>query len=255
MRKKTVLLFGVFVLTTAIVVFAQHRGWFHFTVDETKLDAKEEFKKVMTVLNSPDSVMHISGTMRVYDQENKNKLQEQSSFLVEKTNQSFYSRLGYVQTIGVDSFLIEIDTVNQLIGLSRADVSMYHKRLSNAIAIDQFLEDSAVFKMELSVREINQTDRAITIKNPLTPEIKLSTIYYDANTYRIKKAETDWWKSGMPEPEKKDEQKTWHSEVSYIYSRMLTVSAVEKMKAVVEFANGVVSVKPAYKNYQLTTSF
>ena len=249
------LLSGLLVITTAVVVFAQQHGWFPVTGTQTKPDAKEEFKKVMSVLNASDSVMHVSGVIRVYDQENKNKLQEQNSFIVEKNGHTLYSRMGYQQTIGVDSILVEIDTVNQLLSVSNFDANDADKILSGAMAFDRYLEDTGVFKMELSVKEISKEQRAITIINPMTPEIKSSTLYYDASTYKVIRSEIDWWKSGMPPAEKKDEENIWHTEIVYQYRGLLTVSAAEKMKRILSLSNGVVSVMPAYKNYQLTTSF
>ena len=70
--------------------------------------------------------------------------------------------------------------------------------LQSGLPFERFMHDTSGFKINASISEKNQ-ERVLTIVSELNPEIKSSMIYYDPVTYRIKKAEIEWWKDAVIE--------------------------------------------------------
>ena len=89
----------------------------------------------------------------------------------------------------------------------------------------------------------------------LNPEIRSSIIYYDALTYKIRKAEIEWWKKAMIYENENMNKKTWLTVMEYTYPVSPGISVAETVNKIIVLKNGTAEATAAYKDYRLHVSF
>ena len=89
------------------------------------LSAEEEYKKITATFFDKNTNQHIEGEITLYDGENTSKEKEKSSFVFINYGQTFYSRLGYLQTFSNGNFVVQLDTVNKYLVILKAKDSSF----------------------------------------------------------------------------------------------------------------------------------
>lgn len=258
-KTKMVIPVVIVLVLSGFFAVANNYHWFGWHTDTGKSilpDAKDEMRKLYSLYNKQDSSFNIKGIIRLFDRENKNVLKEETPFLYSKQGRQFSSQLGYLQTFLIDSLLIQLDTLNKYIIVSKAD-----DQLGNAPAVaetglpfEKFMQDTSLFKIEAIVSDSDK-QRMLKIKSDLNPEIKALSIFYDPLTYTIKRVETEWWKDGGMYDSKNDGDKTWLTIIDYAYPARVDLSATEKVNKIIVRNDERISPAPAYKDYEIRVTF
>jgi hypothetical protein len=256
-KKKIILTAGVLLLVTGLLAIANNFHWLGLNSSDNKTelpDAKEELRKLYAVYNRPDTSLNIKGVIKLYDRENKDALKEKTPFSYSKKGIQQYSQLGYVQTFINDSLLVQLDTLNKYIIVSKTGAGSIPQSGQTILPFEKFVQDTSTFKIELTVTEKNK-ERVLTIKSDLNPGIRSSAIYYDPATYKISKAEIEWWKEAMVYENEDTDKKTWLTVMEYSYPVLSEIPVVEKIKKIIIIKDGKVEPAPAYKEYQFQVTF
>ncbi|MBL7740730.1 MAG: hypothetical protein JNK14_16040 [Chitinophagaceae bacterium] len=255
-KKKLVIPALIILVLSGLFAVANTYHWFGMNRNNTAdlPAAKEELRKVFARFSDPASIIHIRGTIRLFDRENNDALKEQISFSYSKQGQQFSSRVGYVQTFVADSLAIQLDTVNKYIILSRVDKGSELLTAQTALPFEKFMQDTSAFKIEAVVAQ-NNKERSLAIKSELSPEIKMTTIFYDPVTYTIKRAEIEWWKEPLVYKNEEDFKRTWLTVLEYTYPLSGGASVSEKIRKIIIQKDGKIEPGPAYRDYQVQSSF
>lgn len=256
-KKKIILTGGVLLLVTGLLAIANNNHWFGLNSgdDKTKLpDAKEELRKIYTLYSKPDTSFYMKGVIKLYDHENKDALKEQTPFSYLKKGMQLYSQLGYLQTFISDSLVLQFDTVNKYITVSKVDLRSVQPAGQTGLPFEKFMQDSSSFEIEATVMEKNK-ERALTIKSDLNTDIKSSVIYYDPLTYKIRKAEIEWWKEAMVYGTEDRDKKTWLTVMEYNFPALPGISVTEKIKKIIVLKNGTAEATTTYKDYKVHVNF
>ena len=115
-----------------------------------------------------------------------------------------------------DSLFVQVDTVEKYIMVSKVQDTA-KAPVEIGVPYEKFLRDTAAFKIELVLTGKN-TERSISIRSELNPDIKSSIVYYDTTSYRIRRMETIWWKEGVVYNDTASQKKTWLSVMDYTYA-------------------------------------
>ncbi|HET9056046.1 MAG TPA: hypothetical protein VFN30_04275 [Chitinophagaceae bacterium] len=217
-------------------------------------DAKQELKKIYTLYSNADSSITMEGIIRFYDKEKNDALKEQTGFYFTRNKKNFYSRLDYLQTYCADSLLIQLDTINKFIVVSKINIEVEEGHSQNILPFERFMQDTSSFKITATIKEEND-ERIITIQSELNPEIKSTSLYYDPVTYKIKRAEVEWWKDPLPGNDKESENKIWLANIEYRYPGISNISVENSIKKIIIINKGQVQVTEAYKDYEVKLSF
>ena len=256
-KKKIILTASVLLSVTALLAIANNFHWLGLNNGNNKEDlpdAKGELRKLYALYGKPDTSFYIKGMIRLYDHENKDALKEQTSFSYLKKRMQLYNQLGYLQTFMADSLIVQLDTINKYIMVSKVDIPSIQLQGQTGFPFEKFMQDTSAFNIKATVLEKNK-ERALLIKNELTPEIKSTIIYYDPVTYKITKAEIEWWKEAMVPGNDEAEKKTWLTVMEYTYPASPGISVAEKIKRIIVLKNGTAEAMPEYKDYQVHVSF
>jgi hypothetical protein len=258
-KKKILIPLAVLLILSGLVAIAGNYHWFGLNiVNKTTADlpdAKEELKKLYTVYSNPDSAMHIEGTIRLFDRENEDAFKEEAKFSYSRKGKQLFSELGPIQSVMADSIIVQLDTANKYILVSKIDGAAELPAQAAGLPFEKFMQDTSAFKIEAAVSEKGK-ERALTIKSELNPEIKSSTLYYDPATYRISHAEIEWWKEAIVYKDEDSQKKTWLSVIRYTYPLSSGKSAAEEIKKIIVInKEGKAEPAKAYNDYSIRSSF
>ena len=256
-KKKIILPVLLLFVVSGLFAIAKNYHWFGLDISKNKTDlpdAKEELRKIYGLYSKPDTSLSIKGIIRLYDRENKDALKEQTPFSYSKKGMQVYSQLGYMETFVDDSIVVQLDTVNKYIIVSKTDMSQVQASSQPGLPFEKFMQDTSAFKVEVTVAEKNK-QRTLTIKSELNPEIKSSIIYYDPVSYKILKAEIEWWKEAIVYENEDTDKKTWLTIMDYTYPLAPGLTVQEKIKKIIVWKDGKAEPAPAYKDYQVHITF
>jgi hypothetical protein len=216
--------------------------------------AKDELKKLYAVYANPDSSLYTKGMVRLYDGEKNNKIMEEMAFSYLKKKKQFISQLGALQSLMGNSLFVQVDTVEKYIMVSKVKDTA-KAPVEIGVPYEKFLRDTAAFKIEL-VLTGKKTERSISIRSELNPEIKSSIVYYDTTTYKIRRMETIWWKDGVVYNDTASQKKTWLSVMDYTYSPVPATLVEDAIRRYITInAQGKAEATPAFLSYDLRSSF
>ena len=214
--------------------------------------APEEFKKLMKRYGQAnDSLALVTGTIRIYDEENKGKLKETSSFRYLRSGAGYYMQLSYLQTFCDGKWVVQLDTVNRQIVVEKARGQFPGGMINPAMAQESFFSDTARFRITGVVKtEGNQ--RSLRLQSELNPETRYSTLFYDTLSYRLSKAEIERWKPGAAADEKGD--KIWLVKIDYQYPPAETMDLRRRIRSMVSVDGGKPTLTVAYRDYELNVN-
>ena len=229
-------------------------GWNNNTPGKAR-DGKEELRKLYSRYNQADSSWHINGTIRLYDGEKNNGAQqEETSFNYIKKGLEFYSSFGYTRMISGKDLVIQIDTLNKYIVISKPVAMEDGAVKQTAFPFEKFMNEKSDFKIEASVSEHND-ERTLVLNNELTPEIKYCSIVYDTANYQIRRCEIAWWKDALPGTDAEAAKKVWLTRIEYHYLPPVDLSTKDKIDEVITVKNNQIIPVGIYKDYQVEKTF
>jgi len=252
-------IFLVFVLATLIVLLfaavGQKVGLKHIApTNEKELPAAAgEYRRIMERFSGADSNIDLSGTIRIYDSENKYALKEQRGFRYTRYGSQFYTRLSCLQTFCDGSLMLQLDTLNRTITVSKATVGQ--KGSANPViqSFDRLFSDTATFRISGKVSEL-ASERILKMQSDFNPEIRSCSLIYDTLSYRLHRAEVEWWKQ-IPTGDKNSTGKIWLAKLDYHYQSPVPFDMHKRIDSIILIKDGHVYNRPAYKDYQVNTSF
>jgi uncharacterized protein YneF (UPF0154 family) len=212
------------------------------------INGKEELKNIYRQYMNMDSGLQVSGTIQLYDEEKKNLLVETTTFETSRMGRNSYNRLSYQQTFMNDSLMVQLDSVNKSIVVSRVNNEAIVPVNQSTFPFEQFMSDTASFQISVSVLK-DGNDRILTLVNDLTPEIKSTRIYYDPATYSIKHVEMELWKNAIRE--KGEENKCWLSKINYDHTSIGAINGKESIERIIKMNGAKIELTEAYKDYEL----
>lgn len=215
-NKNTIVMitFLLVLLAGSFFAMARSMGWFPREGKEpVSHDGREDLQKIYARYMGAGQGFDVSGTILLYDEEAGNALKEQTAFRNIRTGSLFYSQLSYQQTFANDSFAVQLDSVNKIIIVSKIDSMVRSAANGSLFPFEKYMGDTSVFKITATVTD-NGAERKLVLKNELLPAIKSTTLFYDAATYTITRAEIEWWKSQV-QGNDVDGNKCWLSKISY----------------------------------------
>jgi hypothetical protein len=254
MKKKLIIPGLALLVTTGLLAMVNSNHWFGSKAPGKNEfpDAKEELSKIYAVYGKADTSFTMKGRIRLFDREQKDSLAEEMPLFYCRQGAAFYGQLGYMQSFFDDGLLVQLDTVNKYIIVSKVEKEAAPVA-SSGFPLEKFMEDTSAFKIQAAVIDEKSTERVMTIKSELTPEIKSTTIFYDPVTYVIKRAKIEWWKDALVAGE--DGNKTWLTVIEYSYPAGRQVPIAEQVKKIITRKNDEVAPAPGYQNYEIRQTY
>jgi hypothetical protein len=240
-KNKALLLLTLLVLAGFIAV-----GNWYERINES-IDSKEEFRKLYQGFNTGGNQLHITGTIRLLDKEQNDKLTEETSFEYVSSSLAYYSRLDYVQTFSDGQLAVQLDTVNKYVMVSPVEAQQMQAAGNAMFPFEQFLSDTSQFKVHLTAGE-REGWRWLRINSELNPEIKTCMIIYDPLSYEVKEVEVEWWKEPVLE-EEIDEKKCWLSKIEYRYHATSSLNIRERIGRILKVNKDKIELTERYKEY------
>ncbi len=211
----------------------------------------EEYRRIMERYNNVDSFLDLSGIIRIYDGGNKFSLQEQRTFRYTRSGRQFYARLSRLQTFCDGNLILQLDTLTRSIVLSAAPEILAKNANPGATPFEAMFADTARFRISGTVAA-HQGGRTLRVESEYNPGMRSFSIDYDTATYRLQRAEGDWWKRAPLDGNNTDDN-IWRARIEYSYGKPVAIDMRAKINAIVSVSGGKVTVNPLYKDYQLNT--
>lgn len=192
------------------------------------------------------------GNMLLYDREKGRELVEQTPFRSIRMGDAFYTQLAGQFTYVCKEKYIQVDTVTKVITVSEAIPVTGGKSLqSGLLPFEQFLEDTAAFKIKVTAIE-KDGQHTLRIINELMPEVKSTTIFYDPVTYAISKMMIEWWKY-PPGSAGFNTKAVWENEIIYQYGKTDAIDICEEAREIVQVRRHKVEARGRYQDYEIVT--
>ena len=247
MFSKKIILSVVFVLALSGAMAGYH--WWKISGDQpapekTMPSAAEEFGKVMLAYGRADSLSGVSGTIRIYDNEDKGALKETKTFYFVRSGAGYYVQLSYLQTWCDGVWMVQLDTVHHRVQVSKAQAGA-GAGLPGPLAT--LFSDTARFRISGTVTD-EGNERELHLQNELRPEIRSTTLFYDTLSYRLNRAEMEWWKPSALPDEKGD--KVWLTKIDYRYSPAPRLDLSEKIRSILTVTGDVAKLTETYRDYE-----
>lgn len=234
----------------AVLAVAQTSGWWKNAGAHELPDAKTELKRLYALYMRADTSMYVSGTIHLYDEEKIDELKETTAFASFRNGTHFYSRFGHLQTLGEDSLVVLLDTLNKRIVLSKMDKESLSNARGGIFPFESYLEDTATFRISADLSEKNG-QRVLVIRSDLDPGIASCSIAYDPASGQINNAEIRWRKDNALPAGKEEEEKCWLTKIRYEYKPAARVNIKELMEKIIVVKDGKIVTTPAYSGYEL----
>jgi hypothetical protein len=232
---------------TFLAVAGNYTRWFR--VAPRIPDARTELRKLHE--RYAREAVHLQGTIRLYDKEN-DVLKEENTFELVKDKDQVYLRLSYLQTFIVNDLVVELDTVNRYVFVSRMEDAVSAGG-SPLFLMDSLFSEKAPFKIAGSVSAIDAR-RSLRLTSDLHPEIRSFTITYDTATYRVHETEIEWWKAGTA-PDEMQGNPVWQARVTYSHLPDPLLRVKDEIAGIITVAKREVRLAERYSDYQLYTRF
>lgn len=215
--------------------------------------AAVEYRRIMERFAGADSNIDLSGTIRIYDSENKYALKEERTFRYTRYGAQFYAQLSRLQTFCDGNLVLQLDTLNRTITLSKAPTGQKASSDPGMQPFDRLFSDTATFRISGTVSEF-ASERILKMQSDFNPEIRSCSLVYDTLSYRLHRAEVEWWKQ-IPTGDKNTTGKIWLAKLDYHYQLPVLLDIHKRIDSIIIIRDGRVCGQPAYKDYQLNTSF
>jgi hypothetical protein len=194
-----------------------------------------------------DTLASVAGTIRIYDKENKEVLQETRTFRYIRCGAGFYMQLSSLQTFCDGRWLVQLDTAGRTILLGKAPV-FDPAEATNPASLDRLFRDTAQFRTSGMVH-VEGSQRRLVLFSERNPEIRSCTLCYDSLSYRLDRAEMERWKPGSGPHEKDD--RIWLVKIDYQYPPAEKIDLRAKIKSIVTLDGRVATLAAAYRDYAL----
>jgi len=243
------LLAGILVvIATWVAVAGNHGQWFSNNNEITEQpDAKTEFRKLSERYLQQDSVLNMTGDIKLYDGES-NQLKEQTAYQIIKEQGRLYSRLSYLQTFCDDQLAVQVDSVNKIVIVANAIGSPTNNN-NTLQQIDGLFSDTAAFRVIGTVAG-NAAERTLSFYSEFHPEIRRYHVTYDAVTYQMKRATIEWWKDAVVLDTTRHDR-IWITKIDYHYLPAARTSVKNMMADIITVQNGKIQLTERYRDYQL----
>jgi hypothetical protein len=253
MKKRKIILIVIVLLgLTGFYAIARSNDWFGGSGGPA-IDAKEELRKLYALYSRQDTQLHIDGVIRLYDKEEKDALKETTPFSYHRTGRQLHSHLGYLFYFMDDSLMVQLDTMNRVITVSRITQDQ-QPAIQTGLPFERFMHDSSTFKITATVEE-ERGARKLTLTNDLDPNVKSSVIYYDPSNYVVKRAEIAWWKQAMVYSKEDAEKKIWLAVMEYDHSAVGGAAVKERINEVISWKDGKPVATKLYAGYQVAGNY
>jgi len=233
----------------SIAVAGSHAGWLlrYAGRDAGLPSAREEFKKLYERSMRQDSSIDLSGTILLYDGENRSKVKESNVFHFIKNTTGSYSQLGYLQSFSDGELLVELDTVNRLLVVAggRQQTGIMKTQPS----VDALFSDTAAWRVTGIISERDH-QRVIRFSSNLNPAIRSYSLIYDPATYRPTGAEIEWWKDAVVY-DTTHTNRVWITRISYQYHPPSELHVDEMIGRIITLENGHAVPAGTYKDYRM----
>ena len=264
MTSKKIIL-SVLLLSFLTAATAGYRWWkAQAPAPERELpSAVEELKKVMQQYRRiADTSASVAATIRIYDLENKAALKETRTFRYVRCGAGYYAQLSYLQTFCDGKWIVQLDTVNRQIGVTKLARDAAGTNLSGASgtiapggaawigggSLEALFSDTARFRTTGTVTAEGD-QRALHMHSDLNPEIRSVALYYDTLAYHLYRTEIEYWKPTARLDDKSD--KVWLAKIEYHYPQAEKMDIRRMFTAIVTIDGRKVTVGAAYRDYQL----
>jgi len=194
-----------------------------------------------------DSLGSVAGTIRIYDKERGNAIKETRSFRYIRSGKGYYMQLSYMQTFCDGEWVVQLDTVNRQISVGKASPDA----VSPMLPAEAIFTDTAHFRTTGEVSE-DVGGRQLRVVSDIDPAIRSSTLFYDTVGYQLRRADIEWWKSGVIPDGKSD--KIWLMKIEYSYPQNKNMAVHERIKNIVAIRDGQITAAPAYRDYSLNVN-
>ncbi len=251
MRKRKTVIKGILLIAVSLLGLTLSARWLNKLGKKgiIQYDGKEELKILYEKYSHSGASYDISGIINLYDRENGDVLKEVLPFRTVKNGTWEFTELGSQRTFLLDSILLQLDTLHKFLVVRRIDTSQLLEHKLASFPFEKYFEDTTGLKVQATVTD-NGTERILKISNDLMPEVRTTSIYYDAADYTVRKTEIDWWKE--PGDINRDPKKCWRSRVSYQYDFTSTFDVAVEMAKIINFKNGIPEPAEEYKDYEIT---
>lgn len=216
--------------------------------------AVEEYRKILQRAHGTDSTSDLSGTIHIYDGENKNALKETKTFRYSRSGTQYYMQLSYLQTFCNGKVLLQLDTVHKRILLSRPAVTATPGNNTGRDPINALFSDTARFKVSGIVSSGQGGERALQLQSDFNPQIRAYRLYYDTLTYSLHHAEIEWWKNG-PDADGPASDKIWLVKMIYENHPDTQLNPDDRIKEIISIVKGGIRPTAAYRDYQVDANF
>lgn len=248
-RIKSWVLAGVLLLSAVLVGIAgNYKGWFRSPdAGLEQLDAGAEFRKIGERFLQ-DTVLSMAGAILLYDGEQPDQVKEQNSFRLVKESTNMYNRLGYIQTFSSDGWMVQLDTLNQILIVTDAPVQAQGADGGFQQSTGLMFNDTTAF-MAIGTVTGDQRERTLSLRSDLHPEVRLYRLTYDPATYRMKRAVIEWWKDAVVSDTTKA-SRVWITKIDYQYETAPALKVGELIDQVITRGQDSIYPKERYKDYQ-----
>lgn len=241
-KKYRILLLAGLLVSAVVVAIGKWKAG-----EKASPDPKEEFRQLFSKFNSGKLSLHLTGTIRLFDKEQSNRMVEETSFEYIISGSGYYSRLHYLETFFDGRLVLQLDTLNQNLRVTEVGREK-QKELEGAVfPFEQFIQDTSQFRIHLEAGEKKES-RWLKLVSELHPEIKSCQIFYDPVNYEVKEVEVEWWKEPQLS-EAVDENKCWVARINYRYHPPADLNVKEKMDRIIRVSKRGIEPREKYKQY------
>jgi hypothetical protein len=252
-KKKLLLVFISGIIITGFAVAADYSGWFGNRSDEELPEAKEEYRKLWEKFMQRDTVIHLSGTLRLFDGKNRSVVKETNSLRFTRKGNQYYARFDYLETFCDGQYIVQLDTVERLIVVGKIGDQQALASAGTTQALDMVFSDTAVFKTTGAVVQQGRI-RKLSLKSDIHPRIRLYTINYDTQTYRMRNVEIEWWKDEWRIDET-DASDVWVTVMDYEYLPWTELNMKETIGKIIRVSEDSAELQGRYKEFRLYVTF
>jgi hypothetical protein len=255
-KRKFIFILTALLLLTGLFALAKNYQWLGLGSEDSGEvpDAKTELQKLYSAYNKPDTSFGMKGSIRLFDQEDNNTLKEVTPFRYTKSGSEYYCQLGFLQTICADTIGIQIDTLNKQLMVSKINAAMLSDATGSLLPFSKFIQDERTFHAEVAILRKDK-EYAITITDESTPAIKKATVFYDPATYRVLKAEIEWWKEATAGSGEADQNRTWLTRIEYEHLAVTRERVADRINSIIVWKEGKIMPAPAYRGYEFQSTF
>jgi len=228
------------------------RRWFLPRATVQLPDAKEELRKLYARYAQSDSMMDVSGSILLYDEERNNALKETTGFRLVKKGSQLYTQLGYLQTLIDGEMVVELDTLNKYITVSRLEKDVLHTMNNKVLMPEYMFGDTTELKVSAYVTG-EKKRRTLHLHSDLNPDVKSCRITYDSGSYRIYNTDIEWWKQGVVNDT--TGHHAWMAHIDYVYQPFSELMVADKISQVIRFSGKEPVAADRYKDYEIHNRF